>query len=203
MGHIKPDLVAPGGHMAGITAPGSTLSKEFPEYFLSTGEFVMTGSSQAAAVVSGLAALLLQLEPDLGNDELKCMFTSTAEPAIEPDGRLSYSPFVQGAGLVSAQRALTIGARECEQQLLNLEADLRGDDHFVGPALFSEDGPPSLPDEASLVAEPQTTEGPSATRRWGAAEHLERLSAPDPASPIDWMGIYAEEQARIRDLARE
>jgi hypothetical protein len=203
LGHIKPDLVAPGGHMAGITAPDSTLAREFPEYFLSTGEFVMTGSSQAAAVVSGLAALLLQLEPDLSNDELKCMLTSTAEPAIEPDGRLSYSPFVQGAGLVSAQRALTIGARECEQQLLSLRADLQGDDHYAGPAIFREDAPPSLPDEAMLIAEPQPEEGPSDSRRWGAAAHLERLDAPNPQSPIDWMRVYAEEQARIRDLIQE
>lgn len=203
LGHIKPDLVAPGGHMAGLTAPGSTLAREFPEYFLSTGEFVMTGSSQAAAVVSGLAALLLELEPDLGNDELKCLFTSTAEPAIEPDGRLSYSPFIQGAGLVNAQRALTIGDRECEQQLLNLPADLRGDDHFAGPAIFADGEPPTLPDESLLVADPQAEEGPSESRRWGAAEHLERLSAPNPASPIDWMRVYAEEQARIRDLTQQ
>ena len=204
LGHIKPDLVAPGGHMAGITSPGSTLSKEFPEYFLSTGEFVMTGSSQAAAVVSGLAALLLQLEPTLSNNELKCMLKSTAEPAIEPDGRLSYSPFVQGNGRVSAQRALTIGARECEQQAtLNLQADLRGEDHYAGPAIFSESGPPSLPGQDQLIAAPSAEEGPSTTRRWGAAEHLERLSAPNPESPFDWLGLFSEEQARIRDLAQE
>ena len=98
---------------------------------------------------------------------------------------------------------VTIGARDCEQQLLNLRAELRGEDHFVGPALFSEDSPPALPDQKTLIAEPAPEEGPSDSRRWGAAEHLERLSTPNPNSPIDWMGLYAEEQARIRDLVQE
>ena len=39
-GHIKPDIVAPGGHMTGITRMGSTLAKQYPDYLLKTGEFV-------------------------------------------------------------------------------------------------------------------------------------------------------------------
>jgi len=35
--HIKPDIVAPGGHMTGITRPGSTLTKDYPDYLLKTG----------------------------------------------------------------------------------------------------------------------------------------------------------------------
>ncbi|MCP4519529.1 MAG: S8 family serine peptidase, partial [Delftia sp.] len=81
-GHIKPDIVAPGGHITGITRPGSGLLKEHPEYQLKGGELVMTGTSQAAALVSGLVALLLQLEPDLTPDDVKCKLTGTAEPAI-------------------------------------------------------------------------------------------------------------------------
>ena len=52
--HIKPDVVAPGGHVIGITRPGSSLTLQHPEYMLSTGDLVMTGTSQAAAVVSGI-----------------------------------------------------------------------------------------------------------------------------------------------------
>ena len=199
LGHIKPDLVAYGGHIAGITQPGSTLAREFPEYFLSSGEFVMTGSSQAAAVVSGLAALLLQLEPSLTNDELKCMLKTTAEPAIIADGRLAYSPFQQGDGLVSVQRALTIGAPQCEQQALNLDSDIAGNDHYQGPAIFSLETPPTLPGQNELIAPPLEKEGPVEGMRWGIRAHLERLTDPtSAASPIDWAAIYAEEIERIR-----
>ena len=202
LGHIKPDLVAYGGHIAGITQPGSTLARDFPEYFLSTGEFVMTGSSQAAAVVSGLAALLLQLEPTLGNDELKCMLKTTAEPAIVADGRLAYSPFQQGDGLISVQRALTIGAAQCEQQALNLDSDIAGIDHFQGPAIFSADSPPALPGQTELIALPAEEEGPIEGLRWGVRAHLERLTEPSMADgPIDWVAIYAQEIERMRKAA--
>jgi subtilisin family serine protease len=201
MGHIKPDLVAPGGHIAGITRPGSGLADEFPEYFLGTGEFVMTGSSQAAAVMSGLAALILELEPTLNNDELKCLFVTSAEPAIEADGRLSYSPFVQGSGAANARRALTLGEKHCDQQNLDVKGDITGPDHYLGPAIFRNDQAPSLPDEAQLVAPPGPKEGPSPSRRWGASEHLRRLSQDAPPGPIDWQAVLRNEQTRIRALS--
>lgn len=200
LGHIKPDLVAPGGHIAGITRPGSTLAEDFPEYFMNSGDFVMTGSSQAASIVSGLAALMLELDPTLGNDELKCLLVTASDPAIEADGRLSYSPFVQGGGLVSISRALTVGSDRCEQQELDLDADLSDDDHFIGPAIFSQDGPPSLPGQNELIAEPAPAEGPSPTRRWGAGEHLERLTEPASDSPIDWQEIFERDQQLIRSI---
>ncbi|MEO1079783.1 MAG: S8 family peptidase [Pseudomonadota bacterium] len=203
LGHLKPDIVAPGGHISGITPPTSSLAADFPEYFLSSGEFVMTGSSQAAGVMSGLAALMLELEPDLTNDELKCLLVTSAEPAIEPDGRLSYSPFVQGAGIANIRRALTLGSRNCDQNDLNIKKELSGLDHFIGPAIFEEGRPPRLPGGEELIADPQESEGPSTTRRWGAAEHLQRLSAPDPNSPIDWQSIFQTEQRLVRELADE
>jgi len=201
MGHIKPDLVAPGGHIAGITRSGSSLAEEFPEYFLGTGEFVMTGSSQAAAVMSGLAALILELEPEFTNDELKCLFITSAEPAIERDGRLSYSPFVQGGGAANARRALTLGQTRCDQQDLKLEADIAGPEHYIGPAIFHDDRAPSLPGEARIVAPRSSTEGPSPSRRWGINEHLQRLPQNTAEGPIDWQAILRAEQARIRALS--
>ena len=65
---------------------------ENPDYFLASGEFVSTGSSQAAAVVSGLIALLLEVKPELSNDDVKCLLTTSAQPAISRDGKLAYSP---------------------------------------------------------------------------------------------------------------
>lgn len=202
-GHIKPDLVAPGGHMAGYVRPGSTLEKQFPEYVLGTGEFVMTGSSQATAVVSGLAALMLQLEPELSNNNLKCMLITSAEPAISEDGRLAYSPFTQGEGRASVLRAITIGDKSCEQNLLNLEEDITGRDHYQGPAVFSDQAPPSLPGAETLVAEPPTQEGPVPGLRWGIREHLERLDSQPPTYPINWPLRFEVEQERMRKVAEQ
>ena len=81
-GHVKPDIVALGGHMTGLIRPESAMALEQPEDMLRTGEFVLTGSSQASALVSGILALLLQLEPSLTPDDIKCKLITSAEPAI-------------------------------------------------------------------------------------------------------------------------
>ncbi len=209
--HIKPDLVAPGGHMAGLTRPGSTLMAEFPEYLLQNGDFVMTGTSQAAALVSGLVALLLQVEPDLSPDDVKCKFMSSANPAISADGRLSYSPFQQGAGAINIQRALTLGDTGCGNPDLDLTADIAGDKHFEGPAILTEKGDVSLPGLDQMVTPTPPEKGPSTSRRWGIKAHIERTTpppdsaaeaAPDPQHPFDWYGLYLEEKTRMEALSR-
>ncbi|MEJ2531500.1 MAG: S8 family peptidase [Halioglobus sp.] len=204
--HIKPDIVAPGGHITGITRPGSTLTKEHPEYMLHTGEFVMTGSSQASAVVSGLVALLLQLEPDLTPDEVKCKLISSAEPAINRDGLLAYSPFEQGYGYVNAGRTVTLGQRDCGDQGLDIHRDMEGLEHFQGPAIVAEDGSVSLPGLRSMVSPVPAEKGLSTTRKWGVKAHIERQDGPaEPPDndPFNWPQIYLEEKARIEKLAQD
>ncbi|EAQ98342.1 S8 family peptidase [Congregibacter litoralis] len=203
MGHIKPDLVAMGGHISGIIRPGSTLSQQLPEYLLQSGEFVMTGTSQATALVSGLVTLMLQISPELNNDELKCMLLTSAEPAIEVDGRYAYSPFAQGKGMINIQRALTVGAAQCQQASLDLDADIDGRQHFQGPAVFSDGAPPSLPGQSDVISERASEKGLSESRRWGVGAHLERLKEKPRSGPIDWLEIYRTEQQRIEELATD
>ncbi|MDG1064940.1 MAG: S8 family peptidase [Luminiphilus sp.] len=204
-GFIKPDFVAPGGHISGLIPPDSTLAMENPNYFLTSGEFVSTGSSQAAAVVSGLIALLLEIKPELSNDDVKCLLTTSAQPALSRTGKLAYSPFIQGAGRVNGSRALTLGKTDCEQKKLNINAAVAGTERLYGPAERLEDGTPSLPDMPSMVEKDTPTLGISTDRRWGVAEHLERL---DPATeppqkpgvPFDWAAVYREEQKQLNRL---
>jgi subtilisin family serine protease len=207
--HIKPDIVAPGGHITGITRPESTLTQEHPEYLLSTGEFVMTGSSQASALVSGIIALLLQLEPHLSADELKCKLTSSAEPAINRDGLLAYSPFQQGHGQANATRAVTLGQSGCGNSGQSIELDLSGEEHLQGPAIVETDGSATLPGLKKMVSPEPSEKGLSKTRKWGVKDHIER---PDRATPIakstetapfDWPQIYMQEKASIEKLAQE
>lgn len=208
-GHIKPDVVALGGHMTGLIHPESAIALEQPEDILGTGEFVSTGSSQASALVSGILALLLQLEPDLTPDDLKCKLTTSAEPAINRNGELAYSPFEQGYGYVTASRAVTLGERGCGNLEFDLRADLASVGQIYGPAIIGEDGGPSLPGLRSVVSSVPSEQGMSKTRKWGVKAHIERLDFEAAGnelvseSPIDWLGIYFRERAAIHDLTRQ
>jgi serine protease AprX len=204
--HIKPDIVAPGGHISGVTRPGSTLTKEHPEYLLSTGEFVMTGTSQASALVSGMVALLLQLEPELSPNDVKCKLISSAEPAINADGLLAYSPFAQGHGYASATRAVTLGQTGCGNDEMDITKDLNGGDHYQGPAVIDDEGNISLPGLTEMISPAKPAKGTSETRKWGVKEHLERPNQPATAPssaphPFNWEQSYQEERAIIEQLA--
>ncbi len=205
-GHIKPDIVALGGHMTGITRPGSTLTRDHPEYLLRSGEFVMTGTSQAAAVASGIAALLLQLQPELTPDDIKCKFITSAEPAINSDGLLSYSPFQQGHGMLNATRAVTLGETGCGNAGMDIARDIAGIQHYQGPAIVAEDGTATLPGLTHMVSTDSSPEGFSSSRRWGVKEYIERQITDRPEQPpedlpFDWLGQYLQEKAIIEKLA--
>lgn len=201
--HIKPDIVAPGGHITGITRPGSSLSVDHPNYMLPSGDFVMTGSSQAAALVSGLTALLLQLEPDLTPDQIKCKLTSSAEPAINADSLLAYSPFQQGSGQVNIVRAITLGEKACGNTDLDIYSDMAGERHFEGPATIDDAGNVSLPGLQDMLSPVIPEKGPSDTRIWGVKAHVERLDPNSPAetdAPFNWQLLYDQEKNRMERL---
>ncbi len=65
---IKPDLVAPGSKILSLSAPGSTLAREHPELVIGSGRearLQLSGTSMAAAVVSGAVSLLLDAHSGL------------------------------------------------------------------------------------------------------------------------------------------
>src|SRR6185437_14430943 len=63
-GFVKPEVVAPGGHMVGSMASGSYLANIDPNSMMIAEElFTMSGTSQAAAATSGVVALMLQANP--------------------------------------------------------------------------------------------------------------------------------------------
>jgi Subtilase family len=85
-----------GKHIA-VAAPGVDLLLPAPE----AGYQMTTGTSFAAAEVSGIAALLLERKPDLGYDGIRKALTATARD-LGPKG---VDPQF-GAGLVDAYRAI-------------------------------------------------------------------------------------------------
>ena len=170
----------------------------------------MTGSSQASALVSGVVALLLQLEPDLSPDDIKCKLTSSAELAINGDGLLAYSPFQQGSGYVSATRAITLGDRGCGNLGLDIQKDIQGTEHFEGPAIVDDNGATTLPGLNQMLSSQEPEKGLSQTRKWGVKSHIERpdykwssRKGTDPNFPFDWEDKYLQEKARIEQLAEK
>ena len=96
-GLAKPDLLAPGVSIVSDRAAGSTIDTFRPTARLGATMFKGSGTSQAAAVVAGVAARLLDVDPTLTNDEIKGVLTATADRRLAGPGA--------GAGLVDAAAA--------------------------------------------------------------------------------------------------
>jgi serine protease AprX len=65
------DVIAPGVHLLGLRNPGSFVDRNNPLARVGTRFFRGSGTSQAAAVVSGLAALYLSKYPTATPDQVK------------------------------------------------------------------------------------------------------------------------------------
>ncbi len=103
-GTRNPDLIAPGVHVQGLRVPGSAIDQGFPSARLGSRYFRGSGTSQAAAMVSGAVALLVQQHPAWTPDQVKYALTSTASPLAGFDAR------AQGAGVVRLGAAGAISA---------------------------------------------------------------------------------------------
>lgn len=93
----KPDVLAPGVSIVSDRAPGSTIDAFRPTARLGAALFKGSGTSQAAAVVAGVTARMLDVDPTLTNDEVKGVLIATAERGLAgPAG---------GAGVIDAAAA--------------------------------------------------------------------------------------------------
>jgi len=98
----KPDLVAPGVHVVSLRDPGSYVDATYGTTGLvGTRFFRGSGTSQATAVVSGAAALLLSQRPWLTPDQVKQVLDSAASPLT------NQSANAQGNGELNLNAALT------------------------------------------------------------------------------------------------
>jgi serine protease AprX len=100
-GTRNPDLIAPGDHVVSLRDPGSYLDTTYPAARIGDRLFRGSGTSQAAAVVSGAAALLISQRPGLTPDQVKALLTRTAAklPGVGTPA--------QGSGLVDLAAAAT------------------------------------------------------------------------------------------------
>ncbi|TMB92848.1 MAG: peptidase S8 and S53 subtilisin kexin sedolisin [Chloroflexi bacterium] len=74
----NPDLAAPGVHVASLRDPGSFIDTQFGgSATVASRYFRGSGTSQAAALVSGAAALVISQRPSITPDQLKALLTNT------------------------------------------------------------------------------------------------------------------------------
>jgi serine protease AprX len=95
-----PDLVAPGKSIVSLRDPGSFVDEANPGARVGATRFIKgSGSSQAAAIVSGAVATILEQHPELTPDQVKALLMQTAVPLPNAD------PVAQGEGLINLHRA--------------------------------------------------------------------------------------------------
>jgi serine protease AprX len=87
-GARNPDVAAPGVSIASYRVPGSTVDQEAPNARYGDDLFLGSGTSQAAAVVSGSAANLLEQHPNLSVDELKATLANTSLTASNDHAKI-------------------------------------------------------------------------------------------------------------------
>ncbi len=94
------DVVAPGKTIASLRVPGSYADVNYPSARLDNTLFKGSGTSQAAAVVSGLAASVLSAHPEYTPDQVKKVIKGGASTIW------GILPTCQGSGLVNAYQSI-------------------------------------------------------------------------------------------------
>ncbi|MFT5900148.1 MAG: serine protease AprX, partial [Glaciecola sp.] len=166
-GFLKPELIAPGVNVKGA-AKNSRVS----------------GTSQATAAAAGIVALMIQQDPSLTPDEIKCRLMSSASQAKYANGQLAFSPFAQGAGLVNAAAAIDSTAVGCANNGLNILNDINQTSHYFGPAGFD-----SETNEFTLGTNNRHTDGVI----WYGANG--KKAAPAETDGVIWYGANGKKAA--------
>ena len=109
----KPDLVAPGNHIVSLRAPWSWVDLTYPQTRVAVSTYipnapswmpssyaVMSGTSAAAPIVAGAAALMVEQDPTLTPGEVKLRLMDSA------DKLAGASTYAEGAGELDVSAAL-------------------------------------------------------------------------------------------------
>jgi serine protease AprX len=138
-GFVKPDVVAPGAHMVSTMMSRSVVAENHEANQVSNDYFSMAGTSQAAAVVSGVAALILSHNRNLTPDQVKYRLQVTSLPWVNPeDQNAVYSLWQQGAGRVNAPDAVFADLDGASNVGMDIRADLAGNQHYEGFSYYDE-----------------------------------------------------------------
>lgn len=132
---VKPDLVAPGSRVVSLEAHQSYLSTTYPAWHVAgknrNGYLRLSGTSMAAAVVSGGAALLLNAQPQLSPAQVKVALQMGAR-FMPREGLVA-----SGTGSVNFDRSLKLASNGLSSSLLGPINTLLGG---AGGAAFRDTG---------------------------------------------------------------
>jgi serine protease AprX len=121
---VKPDVVAPGTKLVSLEAQRSYLSRTFPQWHIAgtsrNAYMRLSGTSMAAAVVSGGAALLLSANPSLSPAQVRIALQMGAR--YMSDGGLIGS----GAGCVNFAQSLKVSEQGLIPSLSNTVTSVLG-----------------------------------------------------------------------------
>jgi serine protease AprX len=101
-GFAKPELAAPGRYMVGPVPVTSTLYSERPDHVVEPGYMELSGTSFAAPIASGVAALILGKHPEFTPDQVKGALMIGAKPMP------SAADLSEGVGEINAQRSVEV-----------------------------------------------------------------------------------------------
>jgi serine protease AprX len=123
------DLVAPGRSIESLRVPGSAADLEYPAAQVGTRFFKGSGTSQATAVVSGAAALIIEQRPDIAPGELKALLMNSARA-------VSSTALCQGAGTLDLGAALSAATPRARQKFDRMSGNgllelARGSAHLI------------------------------------------------------------------------
>ncbi len=95
----KPDLLAPGVDIISLRASGSFLDKTNKTSRVENDYFSLSGTSMATPICAGVAALVLQAQPELSPDEMK-------QQLLQASVDIGLPEYAQGAGYLDANKAI-------------------------------------------------------------------------------------------------
>jgi len=99
---VKPDVVAPGGHVVSLAAPGASITTTYPSTMAAPYRRG-SGTSMSTAVVSGLVAQMISAQPTASPNRIKYELMAATRRAPSTD------PNVAGKGTVDGYGALFAG----------------------------------------------------------------------------------------------
>jgi serine protease AprX len=111
-GLTKPDLVAPGRTLVATRSFGSQIEADNPKALISPSYIKGSGTSEATAVTSGVAALLLEQRPTLTPDQVKRALKASASPIA------GVAASTQGSGRIDLGGAMAVDAGAATQQTI-------------------------------------------------------------------------------------
>jgi serine protease AprX len=146
------DLLAPGTSIASLRTPGSNLDNTYPTARVGTTLFTGSGTSQATAVVSAAAALLLQARPTATPNQIKDWMA-------------------RGGTILPTGKAATLGLRELNvngalaRMTTSVATPTWGTSSGTGPLEGSRGSSHVTLDKTPLIGE-RTVWGPLSSTQW-------------------------------------